>query len=128
MIRLLECDENGNLLDQFDIARFSDAAPHLWHHLGVIRTWMRDNNLGTVAVEMKASRHLFARAGTMLEVVTWLETLGNKTFSLHHQMSDMKSGEPLYSGAVTALLMDLNARKAVPLPDVMREQFERRLL
>ena len=127
VITPLECDHHGNLLDQFYIARFSDAASHLWNHLGVTRGWMHDNNLGTVAVEMKATRHGHVRVGTMLEAVTWLEALGNKTFSFRHQISDMASGEALYSGAVTALLMDLNARRAVTLPDMMREQFEQRL-
>ncbi|MEP0944639.1 MAG: thioesterase family protein [Rhizobiaceae bacterium] len=122
-----ECDQDGRLLDQYHIARFSDAASHLWHHLGVTRAWMRDNNLGTVAVEMKASRHKHTRVGTMIEVVTWLEALGNKTFSFRHQISDMASGETLYSGAVTALLMDLTKRRAVPLPDVLREQFNQRM-
>ena len=122
-----ECDQVGDLLDQFYIARFSDAASHLWNHLGVTRGWMHDNGLGTVAVEMKATRHAHVRVGTMLEAVTWLEALGNKTFSFRHQISDMASGEALYSGAVTALLMDLKERRAVVLPDMMREQFAQRL-
>jgi acyl-CoA thioester hydrolase len=127
IITPLECDQQGHLLDQFHISRFSDAASHLWHHLGVTRAWMRDNGLGTVAVEMKTSRHSPARVGTMLEVVTWLEALGNRTFSFRHQVSDMANGEALYSGAVTALLMDLKARRAAPLPTVLRDEFERRL-
>ena len=127
MITPQECDQNGNLLDQFYIARFSDAASHLWNHLGVTRSWMRENGLGTVAVEMKATRHAPVMVGTMLEAVTWLDSIGNKTFSFRHQISDMARGEVLYSGAVTALLMDLNARRAVTLPDMMREQFEQRL-
>lgn len=122
-----ECDQKGDLLDQFYIARFSDAASHLWNHLGVTRIWMHDNGLGTVAVEMKATRHMHVRVGTMLEAVTWLESLGNKTFSFRHQISDMASGEALYSGAVTALLMDLKERRAVVLPDGMRQQFAQRL-
>ena len=123
----MECDPNGKLLDQFYISRFSDAASHLWHHLGVTRAWMHDNRLGTVAVEMKASRHKLIPVGTMLEVVSWLEAIGNKTFSFRHQVSDMESGDPLFSGAVTALLLDLDARKAVPLPSGMRDEFERRM-
>ena len=77
---------------------------------------MRQENVGTVAVEMKASRHQYVRAGTMMEVVTWVQNVRPKTFTFRHQVSDMKSGQPLYSGAVTALLLDLAARKTVELP------------
>ena len=38
-----------------------------------------------------------------------------------HQVSDMQTGTALYSGAVTALLMDLTTRKAVELPEFMAE-------
>lgn len=115
----LECDAQGVLLDQFHIARFSDAASHLWQHMGVSREWLRQENRGSVAVEMKASRHNQVRAGMMLEVVTWAEQVRAKTFTFRHQVSDTRTGQPLYSGAVTALLIDLKARKAVELPDMM---------
>ncbi len=117
----MECDAQGVLLDQYHVARFSDAASHLWQHLGVSRQWLRQSNLGTVAVEMKASRHDEARVGVMLEVVTWVEEIRAKTLTFRHQVSDMATGRPLYSGAVTALLMDLKTRKAVELPDIMRQ-------
>ncbi|NKB53060.1 MAG: hypothetical protein GKR97_12695 [Rhizobiaceae bacterium] len=115
-----ECDAQGVVLDQHQIARFSDAASHLWQHLGVSRQWMRQLDLGTVAVEMKASRHNEARVGTMLEVVTWVESIQAKTMTFRHQVGDLATGLPLYSGAVTALLMDLKTRKAIELPDMMR--------
>ena len=116
-----ECGADGLLLDQYHIARLSDAASHLWHHLGVTREWMRQENRGSVAVEMKASRHQEVRAGTILEVVTWVEEIRSKTFTFRHQVSDMANGQPLYSGAVTALLMDMKVRKAVELPSMMRQ-------
>lgn len=113
----MECDRRGKLLDQYYISRFSDAASHLWDHLGVGRKWMKQNNLGTVAVEMKVTRHRDVQDDTVLEVFSWLENVGAKAFTFHHQVSDMRTGEPLYSGMVTAVLMDLSKRKVVPLPE-----------
>ena len=114
-----ECDARGLLLDQHLNARFSDAASHLWHFLGVSRDWMRERNLGTVAVEMKASRHHEVRAGALMEVVSWAEETRPKTITFRHQVSDMEGGQPLFSGAVTALLMDLKTRRAVELPQIV---------
>ena len=85
---------------------------------------MREHNLGTVAVEMKASRHREVRAGTLMEVVTWAEEARPKTITFRHQVSDMQGGQPLFSGAVTALLMDLEARRAVELPEVIHRALE----
>jgi acyl-CoA thioester hydrolase len=120
VISAQECNSNGLLLDQHHIARFSDAASHFWQHLGVSRDWMNQNNKGSVAVEMKASRHNPAKTGMMIQVTTWLQQVREKTLTFRHQVDEMGSGKPLYSGAVTALLMDLKLRKAVVLPDVIR--------
>lgn len=116
-----QCDHAGQLLDQFAIARFSDAASHLWHHLGASRDWMRQCNLGTVAVEMKTTLHAPVTSGVTLETVSWPSAIGSKTFSFRHQVLDLVSSKPLYSGAVTALLMDLTARRSVTLPDVLKQ-------
>ena len=116
-----QCDHNNQLLDQYYIERFSDAASHLWHKLGLTRVWMRENNLGTVAVEMKATRHQDISPGMAVEVVTWPTALGRKTFSFRHQVNDVVSGAALYSGAVTALLLDLKLRKTIELPALLKE-------
>ena len=122
IVNPMECDADGALLDQFHIARFSDAASHLWQFSGVTREWMGQQNLGSVAVEMKASRHQVIRAGMMLEVVSWVEQVRTKTFTFRHQVNDLKTAQPLYSGAVTALLMDLKARKTVLVPDMLHQK------
>ena len=113
----MECDQTGRLLDQFYISRFSDSASHLWDHLGVGRKWMKQNDLGTVAVEMKATRHREVQVGAILQVFSWLDRVGAKTFTFRHQVSDLRTAEPLYSGMVTALLLDLTKRKSVALPE-----------
>ena len=112
-----ECDQHGVLLDQFHIARFSDAAAHLWGYFGIKRSWMHDNNYGSAAVEMKVTRHAQVKTGMMIQITTWLEEARSKTFSFRHQVSDMETGSVLYSGAVTALIMDLSTRKALPVPE-----------
>ncbi len=115
-----ECDEDGVLLDENHISRFSDAAGHFWHHMGIDRAWMQDQNLGSVAVEMKATRHALPEADMITEIISWIDQVSEKTFSFRHQVQDRISGTVLYSGAVTALMMDMTERKAVVLPDGFR--------
>ena len=117
-----ECDETGVLLDQYHISRFSDAASHFWQHVGINRIWLQEQNLGTVAVEMKVTRHALPKVGMLLEVVTWLDEVHNKTLSFRHQVQDLKTKEIVLSSSVTALLMDLGKRKAIVLPAKIRER------
>ena len=119
-----ECDIDGVLLDENHISRFSDAAGHFWHHMGIDRAWMQTQNLGSVAVEMKATRHTLPKAGMITEVVSWVDQVNEKTFSFRHQVHDRVSKNILYSGAVTALMMDMKTRKAVVLPHAFREKIQ----
>lgn len=115
-----ECDSEGILLDQFHISRFSEAASHFWDHLGLNVGAMLEQNLGSVAVEMKVTRHALPKVDMITEVVSWLEEVREKTFTFRHQVRDVRSDVILYSGAVTALMIDLAKRKTVPLPDSIR--------
>jgi len=72
MIALNECDAEGFLLDENHISRFSDAAGHFWHHLGIDRAWMTEQNLGSVAVEMKITRHALPKVGMITENISWV--------------------------------------------------------
>ena len=115
-----ECDHRGDLLDQHYISRFSHAAPAFWQHMGATRSWMDEQNLGSVAVEMKVTKHNSIHAGMMLEIASWLSQTNDKTLTFRHQVSEIGSQRPLYSGGVTALLMGLDTRRAIPLPDFIR--------
>ena len=117
-----ECGEDGVLLDENHISRFSDAAGHFWHHLGINRAWMQKQNLGSVAVEMKVTRHMLPKTNMITEIISWIDQINDKTFSFRHQVKDRMSGNVLYSGGVTALMMDITTRKAVVLPDMFREK------
>ena len=117
-----ECNAQGFLSDQHHISRFSDAASHFWHHMGVSTKWLKDNGCGSVAVEMKVTRHKPVPVGTVTQITTWLDTIFGKSFSFRHQVMDLKSGEPLYSGAVTALLMDFATRRATELPSMIKDR------
>ncbi len=119
-----ECDGDGTLLDENHISRFSDAAGHFWHHMGIDRSWMQKQNLGSVAVEMMATRHALPKAGMITEITSWIDQVNEKTFSFRHQVHDRVSKNVLYSGAVTALMMDLTTRKAIVLPNSFREKVQ----
>lgn len=116
-----ECDVDGNLLDQFHISRFSDGAPHLWDLMNLDVTYLLENNLGRVAVEMKMTRHTKIKAGQLIQVISLLGPISAKTISLQHHIFDTRTHEALFSGEATGLIMDLAARKVVAIPDRVRQ-------
>jgi len=118
-----QCDPDGAMLDQHYISRFSDAASHFWKHIGVPSDWVDSKGLGSVAVEMKATRFQPVKCEMAVQVVTWIDQIFGRSFSFRHQVSDIETKNVLYCGAVTALLMDLTTRRAVDLPDIIKNRY-----
>ncbi|MVA95670.1 thioesterase [Nitratireductor sp. CAU 1489] len=111
-----ECDAAGRLTEQFYVARFTDAAPHVWEHGGVTIQWLRQHNYGRVALEMKLTHHESARAGDGLVLYARPAAFSGKTFMMRHEMKRLSDGAPLVTVEVVAVILDLETRKTVALP------------
>lgn len=109
------CDARG-MTDRWHIARFSSAAPTMWAFAGFGKDVQRERGLGTVAVEMKLTPIRRPRPGDLLVNVTAPVAHARKTVTFRHALVDRRTGAVAAMGEVTALLMDLKARRAVDLP------------
>ncbi|MEX0404486.1 thioesterase family protein [Aquibium sp. LZ166] len=111
-----ECDAAGDFLEQFYIGRFTDAAPHVWERAGVGIALLQARNIGRVALEMKITHHMPARAGEGLVLYSLPLRPGGKTLHLRHELVRLGDGKPIATGEVVAILLDLSTRRTVPLP------------
>lgn len=102
------------------IAGFSDAGSHVWAHAGLSTEYLKANNFGRVAVEMKLTVHAPVTPGTILRQISWVPDVAQKSFALSHQVSDMASGTVLARGEARALIIDLGARRVAPVPPTLR--------
>lgn len=112
-----ECDARARMVEQCYVARLSDGAPHGWKCAGVDVEWLRERNLGRVAVEMKITHHAPAMAGDPLVLYTAPARAGEKTVKLRHEMVRASDGEAIASAEVVALILDLKKRKSIALPE-----------
>lgn len=125
----LERDElraDGHIRHRAAVARFSDAAAHFWESVGVAQPWLAERDYGRVAVEMKVNRGAPVKAG-LLHLNSAPLATGGKTVSFRHLFIATDTGDVAAVGEVTALLFDREARKAVELPDKVREAVEERM-
>lgn len=122
MVSPAECDVDGKMNAQYYIARFSDAAPHVWACAGLDTSWLRERGLGRVAVEMKITHHLPARAGEAIALYSVPRINGAKTLLLRHEIVRIADREPIASGEVVVLMLDLKTRRSQALPDALVER------
>jgi acyl-CoA thioester hydrolase len=121
-----EVGPGGSMLSSAIVSRLTDAAPHVWEHAGIGQSFLARSGFGRVAVEMKITRLGEPRAGDPLRLVSWIADMNEKTFLIHHQLDLMTTGAPVTAASVRCLVLNLESRRAVPVPKVALERFERR--
>ncbi|MEZ5841274.1 MAG: thioesterase family protein [Hyphomicrobiales bacterium] len=112
-----DCDWQGRMTERQMIGRFSDAAGHAWEQAGLTRAWLQENGCGRVAVELRLAMRSAPRPGDLIHIVTQVVDLGSTAFVLRHAVFDSRTKAIVATGEVVSLVMDLDARKAVRLPE-----------
>lgn len=113
---------DGDLLDRAYISCFTDGAPHSWSAGGITPDFLNSNNFGRVAVELKLTYRTAPKPGAIVNMTTAFHNVGKTTFTVRHTLTS--NGEIIAYGDLVSLMMDLELRKAVPLPveaDQMRQ-------
>ncbi|GAA0777778.1 thioesterase [Roseibium denhamense] len=108
---------DGKADDQFALASCTDGVPHVWQRTPMTHSYLTENGLGRVAVEMKLTWATPLKTGDMIQVVSGFSGVQEKTFSMRHHIFESRTNRLAAVLDVVALTMDLSSRRAVSLPD-----------
>ncbi len=114
-----DLDKDGAFLTNRIISMFSDGAPHIWERAGVSTNWLNENNFGRVAVEIKLCPIDIPELGAALQLISRISEIDGRTFRIDHQIEEIASKRVIACGSVRCLVMSLETRRAVSLPDTM---------
>lgn len=123
-IQASQCDTQGFLITRQLMGIVSDSIPNL---LGKTSGDDRSKNskVGGAALEYRFHYHRFPRVGDVLTLRSGLKEVGPKTYTWCHWLFDLESGKCVATAEAVAIALDLEARKAIPIPDEMRERLEK---
>lgn len=113
------CDESGFMRTHNYMGRISDAIPNL-----IAQTTGRSRDGGKVggaALEYRFVYRKPARAGDLIVCKSGLKSVGAKTYVWCHWLFDADSGECFSTAEAVAVSLDLVERKAINIPDELRE-------
>ena len=125
VIRPADCDHLGhmNVGRYFEI--MGDGVFGLQTRLGLTPDDVRSGRrLSFVGVHVEAGWHGEVSAGEILSVRSALLKLGTKSVTMHHIIQAWEN-RPVFEARTKVALMDLNARRAVAVPDEVRAAAER---
>ena len=115
-----DMDHAGEWRAERLVSSFSNGGQSAWQLIGATTPFLRARNLGRVVLEMKLDRFASPAPGAVLRQTSRSIEVGDKTYRFGHQIEDAVTGTLYAAGEALSILMDLGARKAVPIPQELR--------
>jgi len=112
-----QCDQVGHLNLQYYMAAFSDSMFAIAAHLGLGQRMRQQRRMALPAVHMEIDFRRELLAGDAYCVAGTVESVGTKSLTTLHRMSDVETGEVVAEARVVSACMDLDARASRPLAD-----------
>jgi acyl-CoA thioester hydrolase len=123
-----QCDAEGFLRVRDHIGRVSDAIPNLLARTSGTDRSLAGSRTGGAALEYRFVYRSPARAGDLISVRSGLVSLSEKSYVWAHWLADETTGVVFASAEAVAVAMDLDARKAIPIPASQRAVLEKHLI
>lgn len=115
-----DMDHAGEWRAERLVSSFSNGGQSAWQMIGATTPFLRERNLGRVVLEMTLDRFASPAPGAVLRQTSRSIAIGDKTYRFGHQIEDAVTGTLYAAGEALSILMDLGARKAVPIPQELR--------
>jgi acyl-CoA thioester hydrolase len=116
------CDHVGHMNVMWYMSKFDEATWFFLSELGLTRSLLEEHKRGMAAVEQRIAYQREVRAGTALAVDTVLLEVRDRVLRFAHTMRIAETGEVAAVMMQTTVFLDLDQRRAAPLPDAVRER------
>lgn len=112
------CAPGGGLAERHFAAMLAGAASHAWARAGLDAGWAQSHGFGRVAVEARLRHFEPARPGDAVVLHSRITAgAGSRSVRLQHHLHRLDDGAAIARADVTGLLIDMQSRRAVPLPE-----------
>ena len=88
--------------------------------LGLGPDEIRRRQISFAVVRAETDFHHELRPGDVISLESTVLTLGEKSVTFHHRLKDVATGHIAMSTDFKCVLLDLEKRKSVPIPDDIR--------
>ncbi|RJF86283.1 thioesterase [Oleomonas cavernae] len=120
LVRPGDLAAGGLLTRQAYISRLSQAVGHLIASDAISAEALRARHIGSAALDYKVRWLAPSRPGDIVVLRSGSSGIVGRTLRLFHWLFDEASGTPLATVEIVAVYFDMQARKAIEVPDEIR--------
>lgn len=117
-----QCDHMGHLNVMWYTAKFDEATWNLFFQVGITPSYVRDRNLGMVAVQQNTAYKRELRAGDVVFIRSRMLEVRDKVLRFLHELLNAETLEVAATSELTGVHFDRGARRACPLPPEVAER------
>ena len=117
-----ECDSNRHMNVMYYVNKFEHAGRAFSLEMGLTELGRDDNDTGIVVVEQKIKYLKEVFEDDLLYIESTLLHVGNKAFTILHEMYEAKSKVVVSTMEVVLVLFDKKNRKALLFPEDKRRK------
>jgi len=115
-----QCDHMGHMNVMWYVGKFDEATWQLFLAVGLSPSRLRDTSRGMAGLEQHIEYKRELRAGDVVTIRSGVLEVREKTIRFAHRMDNDETGQVAATTMLTAVHLDLVARRACPLPDDVR--------
>jgi len=116
------CDHMGHMNVMWYVGKFDEATWQLFASVGLPSSRLRQEGIGLVAVEQRIEYKRELLAGDTISIRSTFQEVREKTLIFCHEMTNQETQELAARTFLTGVCIDVNTRKARPLPTDIRER------
>ena len=116
------CDHLGHMNVRWYAHFFDDAGWHLWTRIGLTPADLKGRGVATVIASTKTDFQHELNAGDLLIIESAFTRLGNSSLNQVQRMRNAETGVLSATQETVEVFFDLATRKAVAMPDDIREK------
>jgi len=116
-----QCDHVGHMNIMWYVGKFDEANWNFIARLGLTPTYLRQSGCAMAAVQQNIAYKRELLAGDIVEVMSSLLELGNKSVRFRHEMRNAETGDIAATCEITGVHMDRALRKSTAFaPDIRK--------
>lgn len=120
-----DCDILGHMNVAAYVDAVSDAMFALQSAAGLDRATVAAEQKAFVAARLEADYRAEMFAGDVMTMDSHVVTIGTKSARFAHRMTRLSDGALVFEAENTAVFFDLSTRRAIAIPDDLRQALER---
>ena len=122
VVRPSHCDHMGHMNVMWYTSRFDEATWHLFQHLGITPSYIRENRRGMAGVQQDTRYMHELFAGDLITIRSRVLEIREKVIQFYHEMRNEETQAVVATTTLTAVHLNRKTRKSCPFPAKILER------